>query len=89
MRLKFEGTESFFEGHFPGHPILPGVMQLDFAIKASPIKTPLTAIRKMKFMDIIAPGDEVELKVEQTGDKEVKYEFLKGEKVCSSGVLVY
>ena len=44
MRLRFDGRESFFEGHFPGHPILPGVMQLDYAIKASPLKTPITAI---------------------------------------------
>lgn len=89
MRLKFDGTEEFFRGHFPDHPILPGVVQLNLAIEASPINKPLKAIKKMKFMDIIAPGDEVELKVEAAGENEVKYEFAKGEKACSSGVLSY
>lgn len=89
MRLKFDGTERFFEGHFPGFPVLPGVVQLDFAIKASPVKRPLKSVKKMKFTDIIKPGDEVELKVVATGGNEVKYEFLKGEKICSSGVLCY
>ena len=89
MRLKFDGTEKFFAGHFPGHPILPGVQQLSLAIEASPIQRPLSAIKKMKFMDIIAPGDEVELEVTPAGENEVKYEFRKGDKVCSSGVLSY
>lgn len=89
MRLKFDGSEEFFRGHFPGFPILPGVMQLDYAIRNSPVQKPVRAIKKMKFMNIVAPGDEVELELDRTSESEVAYRFLKGETLCSSGVLVY
>ena len=89
MHLRFDGGERFFQGHFPGFPILPGVMQLDIAIRNSPVQTPVKAIKKMKFMNIIVPGEDVELDLEQTGEKEVGYVFRKGETVCSSGTLAY
>ena len=90
MRLKFDGTEEFFKGHFPGYPILPGVVQLDLAVQHSPIQNRArTAIKKMKFMEIIAPGMEVELETRALGDSEVEYKFVREGTVCSSGVLVY
>jgi 3-hydroxyacyl-[acyl-carrier-protein] dehydratase len=30
--LRFSGTEFFFEGHFPGDPIVPAVVQIDVAL---------------------------------------------------------
>ena len=90
MRLKFDGTEEFFQGHFPGYPILPGVVQLDLAVKHSPIQgRALKAVKKMKFMQIIAPGMEVELELKALSDSEVEYRFVKEGEICSSGVLVY
>lgn len=94
--FKFTGEERFFQGHFPEAPILPGVVQLEFthrlAEEALGQALTLKAVKKMKFIDIIAPGDEIAIEVET--DKlelptEVKYVILKGEKLCSSGVLSY
>lgn len=89
--FKFTGGEPFFDGHFPGAPILPGVMQLQLACEAAAEmhgeKRVLKAVKKMKFTKTIEPGEEIVLEIE--GEDEVVYRFLKKGEPCSSGVLVY
>lgn len=94
--FEFTGKELFFQGHFPEAPILPGVMQLEFAHRAAEELTgralTLSAVKKMKFMKVITPKDRVAVEVETLdGAKtlEISYRVLMGEDVCSSGVLVY
>ena len=67
--------EPFFQGHFPGRPIFPGVLILEalaqlggiLAIRSSPGKAPpvvyLTGIDKAKFRKPIIPGDQLRLQV--------------------------
>lgn len=87
----FDGTESFFQGHFPGAPVLPGVVQLGLAVeqarKAFGFAEPLTEVRKMKFIHVIEPRQEIRLRVVKKDDREATYEFTRGEALCSSGVL--
>ena len=56
-----------FEGHFPGHPILPGVVALGWMLAASErfLGRPLGAIEllNVKFQVVILPGTELELTV--------------------------
>jgi UDP-N-acetylglucosamine acyltransferase len=61
-------NEPYFAGHFPGHPILPGVMlcealvQLGSALAGSaPLK--LTAVERARFRRPVAPGDALQLEV--------------------------
>ncbi|MBP5791441.1 MAG: hypothetical protein J6W80_04205 [Kiritimatiellae bacterium] len=92
-QLKFDGSESFFQGHFPGFPIMPGVMQLKLAHchaeKMLGREIALKSVRRMKFMRVIRPGDNVTIVLEKKGDGEIFYAFKKGEDVCSSGSLVF
>lgn len=92
--FEFTGEEPFFRGHFPGMPILPGVMQLELAHRAveelagHPLI--LRAAKKVKFVHVIEPHHSIELTVE--GDPtagDVVYRFTEGEVLCSSGVLAY
>ncbi len=54
-----------FEGHFPGHPILPGVVALEWMIQAAErflgrrLATP--NLLNLKFQAVILPGAELEL----------------------------
>src|SRR6185369_14252152 len=70
-------NEPFFEGHFPGHPVMPGVLILEALAQASAILayktekmdparkvTYLMAIDNAKFRRPVVPGDRLTLEVE-------------------------
>ena len=70
-------NEPFFNGHFPGHPVMPGVLILEALAQASAILayksegldptrkvTYLMAIDKAKFRKPVVPGDRLQLEVE-------------------------
>jgi len=68
-------NEPFFQGHFPGHPIMPGVLILEamaqtggilmFSKEENKGKIPLFAgIDKARFKKPVYPGDQLIIKVE-------------------------
>lgn len=71
-------NEPFFQGHFPGHPIMPGVLILEamaqtggvLALKSGPdrdIKNKVIyfmSIDKAKFRKPVVPGDQLRLELE-------------------------
>jgi 3-hydroxyacyl-[acyl-carrier-protein] dehydratase len=70
-------NEPFFNGHFPGHPVMPGVLILEALAQAcallayktegmDPEKkvTYLMAIDNAKFRRPVVPGDRLQLEVE-------------------------
>lgn len=70
-------NEEFFQGHFPGNPIMPGVLQLEaMAQCAAPIlltmnayKDKLTlfaAMENIRFKNIVRPGDRLDMDVQLT-----------------------
>ena len=57
----------FFEGHFPGHPILPGVVALGWLLAGAERFTgrPLGSVEllNVKFQVVILPGAALELSI--------------------------
>ncbi|MDV7341025.1 hypothetical protein RYZ26_15570 [Terasakiella sp. A23] len=81
-----------FQGHFPDHPIMPGVGQLDWAVKFArkhfSLSQSITEISQLKFRDLMLPDTEVVLTLEHDADKSrVKFSYSSGEQVFSSGIL--
>ncbi len=69
-----------FAGHFPGTPIVPGVVLLDEVMHAivSDTGMPATAwhISSVKFLSPLKPGESVIIDHEQSADGAVKFEVL-------------
>jgi beta-hydroxyacyl-ACP dehydratase FabZ len=73
-------NEPFFQGHFPGNPVMPGVLQLEamaqaggilvmriFKARGEALGTPFfMAIDKAKFRKVVKPGDQMRIEVEIT-----------------------
>lgn len=69
-------NEPFFQGHFPGNPVMPGVLQLECMAQVAGILilrvrgnadrvTPyFMAIDKVKFRRIVQPGDQLRVEVD-------------------------
>jgi len=68
-KQSFSFDESFlgFAGHFPGYPILPGVLQnlLAQVVSEQVISDPVEfrAIQRAKFSRQLRPGDQIEVEV--------------------------
>ncbi len=73
-RYRVTGDEAFLAGHFPGNPILPGVIQLEALAQAGAIgllsderyqgKLPLFGgVEKVRWRRMVKPGDELLLSV--------------------------
>jgi 3-hydroxyacyl-[acyl-carrier-protein] dehydratase len=74
-RKRFGGEEAFFEGHFPGNPIVPGVLVAEAMAQTAGIAIGgpgkmflLTAIRAMKFLRPIRPREEIRFRAERVGE---------------------
>ena len=64
------GTFSGYRGHFPGNPILPGIVQLSFirrlAERRLGIPLRLAGVRRIKYLRLITPDLPVTLSLELT-----------------------
>jgi 3-hydroxyacyl-[acyl-carrier-protein] dehydratase len=68
------GDESFLRGHFPGHPLFPGVLLIEAAAQlagvvaqSDPSVTPLsglklTAVKNAKILGTVLPGETIHIK---------------------------
>ena len=97
-------NEWFFQGHFPGNPIMPGVLQVEALAQTGGIlainlsgegqyDTYFLKIDKCKFKQMVRPGDTMLLKMElmapiRRGICEMKGTVYVGNRICTEAELV-
>jgi len=68
-----------FRGHFPGNPVLPGVVQLHWAVIVSMgyfgFDSVPAEIKRLKFKNVVIPPRVVELTIGRTGRHEVQFVY--------------
>ena len=80
-------NEPFFQGHFPGAPVMPGVLQLEAMAQAGGILIIRSAgldvgipyfmsIDKCKFRRVVRPGDQMRIEAELTNTRSRSAKFV-------------
>ena len=98
-RKTFSPDEPFFRGHFPGDPMVPGVILAEALAQTAGLAGGgegrafrLTAIKAMKFPGAVRPAEEIELRAEKRGAVGGLWQFdviaRVGERVVAEGVVV-
>lgn len=92
------GDEFFLQGHFPGNPVVPGVILCEMMAQTCAVMlsseaqdaTPyFTSLNNVKFKNMVKPGDKIEFKCAITKTKKPFY-FASGTgyvdgKLCVKG----
>lgn len=82
----------YFRGHFPRHPVVPGVVQVRWAVSmAKPLGLPpiLTTMERLKFTRLMTPGTELWLELNEAGPGRVDFRYQNAEGTFSSGRLCH
>jgi len=66
----FPAAAPFFDGHFPGRPIVPGAVLLaEAARRLSDTGLTITAAGRVKFLRAVGPGEPLRIDVRGQGDE--------------------
>mgnify|MGYP000572000069 FL=1 len=84
--LTLTGDEDFFKGHFPGNPIMPGVLLQEAAFQSGALLMAtmsgkglgvVTKVTNAKFKNFVKPGDELLMEVSLVDQVSNAY-YMKG-----------
>jgi 3-hydroxyacyl-[acyl-carrier-protein] dehydratase len=96
---RFAASEPFFRGHFPGDPLVPGVLMAEALAQTAGLAAGqpgrtfhLSAIRGMKFLAPVRPDEELQLFARKTATVGALLQFevtaRLGEQAVVEGMLV-
>ncbi|MBX7114708.1 MAG: AMP-binding protein [Myxococcaceae bacterium] len=94
LQLAIDAGLPAFEGHFPQQPILPGVAQIDFAVRFGranfTLPTRFEGLDVVKFHRVITPGSQVSLELAWDAAKaRLAFVYRQGEALCSTGRIAF
>lgn len=81
-----------FAGHFPGTPILPGVVLLDVTLHAmagaAGLEPDACEIGSVKFLSPAKPGDALEIRHDFQANGTIRFDITAGTRKIASGHIV-
>ncbi len=92
--FRMEAEHSAYDGHFPGDPILPGVVQVEWALRLGEAAFgPFAAFKSLehlKFQGTITPGEAITLALAWDAERqELAFEYASPEGLKSKGFARY
>jgi 3-hydroxyacyl-[acyl-carrier-protein] dehydratase len=91
VALRIARDHPSLAGHFPGHPIVPGVVLLDEALHAieqlQQVEAASWTISAVKFHHTVAPGDELQLTCDWQPDAQVQFQLHGPQGLVASGTI--
>lgn len=90
LTLRIQPELDYFVGHFPELPLLPGVVQVDWAVRFGrellQARGDFVSLDNLKFQAMIVPNATVQLALEwQAASGRLNFAYTQGETVMSSG----
>lgn len=98
IRLRVPPRLSVFTGHFPSQPVLPGVLQVHWAVRLAMLsysflqnqEAEFTQLRGIKFNTVVLPDQQLQLDLRLNPDKSsVKFNYSDTQEKYSSGLLQF
>lgn len=93
LTLAVPATLEYFDGHFPGCPLLPGVVQIGWAIGLArqhlAVDGGFRSLSAVKFTRVIQPGATVDLLLELAAGPELSFEYQLDGLSCSGGRVLF
>lgn len=89
--LPIAANHPAFDGHFPGSPVLPGVVLLDEAIRAIELADGgaprCWRVAAVKFLRVVPPGELLMLEQERMASGTVRFRILSAAQAVATGAL--
>jgi acyl-CoA synthetase (AMP-forming)/AMP-acid ligase II/3-hydroxymyristoyl/3-hydroxydecanoyl-(acyl carrier protein) dehydratase len=84
---------AYFSGHFPTAPVLPGVVQVDWALDLGrqllDLPPRFVGMEVLKFQQLVRPGDEIQLHLRFDRERgKLYFAYRNDTAACSSGRIV-
>jgi 3-hydroxymyristoyl/3-hydroxydecanoyl-(acyl carrier protein) dehydratase len=76
-----------YAGHFPGNPVVPGVLLLDLVVEALGRGSP-RVVTSVKFHRVLKPGESFELTWKSSGTKS-SFRCARGAELLADGTLEF
>ncbi|HTE39650.1 MAG TPA: hypothetical protein VK629_02400 [Steroidobacteraceae bacterium] len=90
MQYSVAANHPSLPGHFPGHPLVPGVVLLSFVVDAAAAKVGRAAIRgirRLKFLHPLSPSQNFRVDIAEPQAGKVGFRCWSGEVLLAEGQL--